>query len=224
MVMSACILGDTWENQEWRYKHIANGMYLLLLLVSQSTECHHKTWCSLLPLSRKLGDGNVHIISNLVESGSIEFLTHVLGSYAGVLGKDMFGYKTLEHARAINEHVMVLSHIVMHSPANLHIFIKAKCVAVLLETYLSFHLKFDFWYFDQPILLHVLLEIYLSFHLKFDFLYFDQPILLHGQFFLLDTTLYHVCVVLIEYASTSDGPRELQKTGVRLIPSSITTS
>jgi len=145
MVMSACILGDTWKNKEWRYKHMANGMYLLLLLLSQSTECHHKSWCSLLPMSRRLRDGNVQIISDLVENGSIEFLTHVLGSYAGVLGKHLFGYKTLEHACAFNEHVLVLSHIVMHSPANLNIFINAQCVAVLLEIYLSFHLKFDFF-------------------------------------------------------------------------------
>jgi len=39
MVMSACILGGTWKNEEWRYKHMANGMYLLLLLVSQSIHC-----------------------------------------------------------------------------------------------------------------------------------------------------------------------------------------
>ena len=100
---------------------------------------------TIYPLSRRLGDGNVQIISDLVENGSIEFLTQVLGSYAGVLGKHMFGYKTLEHARAIHEHVLVLSHIVMHSPANFKIFIKAKCVAVLLEIYMSFHLKFDFF-------------------------------------------------------------------------------
>jgi len=96
----------------------------------------------------------------------------------------MFEYKTLEHARAINEHVLVLSHIVMYSLENLKIFIKAECVSVLLE-------------------------IYLSFHLKLDFLYIDQPALLHNRCFLLDTTLYHICVVLIEYASTTKGSRAL---------------
>jgi len=35
------------------------------------------------------------------------------------------------------------------------------------------------------------------------------PILLHKQCFLLDTTLYHVCVVLIEYALTPKGPSAL---------------
>jgi len=33
----------------------------------------------------------------------------------------------------------------MHSPANFKIFMKAKCVAVLLEIYMSFYLKFDFF-------------------------------------------------------------------------------
>ena len=184
VVMSACILGDTWKNAEWRNKHMASGMYLLLLLLSQSEECNDKQWYSLLPLSSRLGNGNVHIIHDLVENGCIEFLTHVLGSYAGVSGGDMFDCKTLEHARAINEHVLVLSHIVMHSPANLKICIEAECVPVLLE-------------------------IYLSFYLKFDFLYIDQPTLLHHRCFLLDTTLYHICVVLIEYASTTKGSRGL---------------
>ena len=198
MVMSACILGDTWKNEEWRYKHMASGMYLLLFLLSQPTECHDKQWYSLVPLSSRLGDGNVHIIHNLVENGGIEFLTHVLGSYAGVSGRDMFEYKTIEHARAINEHVLVLSHIVMYSLDNLKIFIEAECVPVLLEIYLSFHLKFDFLDTDQQ------------------------------QCFLIDTTLYHVCVVLIEYASTTKGLRGLhslfKNPRFRRIPSSSTTS
>jgi len=184
MVMSACMLGDTWKNKGWRYHHKANGMYLLLLLISQSTECHHAPWCSLLPLSRKLGNGNVQIISDLVEKGCIESLTNILKLYAGLGDKRMFGYDTMEHARAINEHVLVLSHIVMHSPANLKRFVEAKCV-------------------------HVLLNIYLSFYLKLCFLHVDEPDIMDSLCFLLDTTLYHICVVLLEYASTTEGSREL---------------
>jgi len=75
--------------EKWRVALQAHGKWNVFVVVVGFT---------IYPLSRRLGDGNVQIISDLVENGSIEFLTQVLGSYAGVLGKHMFGYKTLEHS------------------------------------------------------------------------------------------------------------------------------